>query len=95
MDVKPNVDRLHAVVTDARARKKAGYKGNDIWREDLQPSAAARARIMPILESERGRLKAQLEEVRLCSSPGGWTLPLTSRSLINGIEHSKLRCRLM
>lgn len=65
MDVKPNVDRLHTVITDARARKKAGYTGKDVWREDLQPSAAARARIMPILESERDRLKAQLQEVHL------------------------------
>jgi hypothetical protein len=64
MDVKPNVDRLHAVITDARARKKAGYSGNDIWREDVLPSAATRARIIPLLQTERDRLKAQLEAVR-------------------------------
>ncbi|KAI0825556.1 hypothetical protein BC629DRAFT_1586459 [Irpex lacteus] len=63
MDVKPNVDKLHAVVTEARARKKAGYTGKDIWREDVQPSAAARARIIPILEAERDRLRVQLEEL--------------------------------
>ena len=65
MDVKPNVDTLHAVVTEARARKKAGYTGKDVWREDIQPSAAVRARIIPILEAEKERLKAQLEEVRI------------------------------
>ncbi|KAI0690309.1 hypothetical protein BC835DRAFT_1365226 [Cytidiella melzeri] len=63
MDVKPNVDKLHAVITEAKERKKAVYTGKDVWREDVQPSAAARARIMPILESERDRLKAQLEEL--------------------------------
>ncbi|KAI0343017.1 hypothetical protein BDW22DRAFT_1419756 [Trametopsis cervina] len=63
MEVKPNVDRLHAVIMDARARKKAGYTGKDIWREELLPSAAARARIIPTLKSERDRLKAQLEEL--------------------------------
>ncbi len=77
MDVKPNVDKLHAVVTEARARKKAGYTGKDIWREDVQPSAAARARIIPILEAERDRLRVQLEEVRLLRSVAYVEQPLT------------------
>ena len=61
--MKNNIDRLHAVVTEARARKRAGYEGKDIWKEDLQPGAAARAQIMPLLVEEREWLKAQLEEV--------------------------------
>lgn len=63
LDAKPNIDRLHAVVTEARSKKQAGYTGNDVWREDLHPSAAARAQIIPLLEEERERLKSQLAEV--------------------------------
>ena len=61
--MKPNLDRLHAVVTEARQRKAEGYTGKDIWKEDLKPDAAVRAKIVPLLEDERDRLKAQLEEV--------------------------------
>lgn len=61
--MKPNLDRLHAVVTEARQRKEEGYTGKDVWKEDLKPDAAVRARIVPLLEEERDRLKAQLETV--------------------------------
>jgi len=61
--VKENLDKLHAVVTEARARKQTGYDGKDVWKEDLQPRAAVRARTVPLLEKERDRLKAQLEEL--------------------------------
>lgn len=67
LDVKPNIDRLHAVVMEARARKQAGYTGKDVWTENLHPSAAARAQIVPLLVDERDRLKAQLAEVRRVS----------------------------
>lgn len=67
--MKPNLDRLHAVVTEARRRRSEGYTGKDIWREDLKPAAAARAQIVPLLEEERDKLKAQLEEVRLRRVP--------------------------
>lgn len=63
LDVKPNIDRLHAVVTEARARKQAGYEGKDVWKEELDPGAAARAQILPLLVTEKERLKAQLDEV--------------------------------
>ena len=35
----------------------------DIWREDLHPRAATRARTIPLLERERERLLAELQEV--------------------------------
>ncbi|KAL7280713.1 hypothetical protein PYCCODRAFT_1406138 [Trametes coccinea BRFM310] len=62
-NVKENLDNLHAVVTAARARKQAGYDGKDVWREDLQPRAAVRARTIPLLEKERDRLRAQLSQL--------------------------------
>ena len=62
--MKLNVDRLHAVITEAKERQKEGYTGKDVWKEDLKPDAATRARIVPLLEEERERLKTQLEEVR-------------------------------
>ena len=62
-NVKENLDNLHAVVTAARARKQAGYDGKDVWREDLQPRAAVRARTIPLLEQERERLRAELAQV--------------------------------
>ncbi|KAH9928799.1 hypothetical protein B0H21DRAFT_700275 [Amylocystis lapponica] len=60
LHVKENLDRLHAVVTEARARKKTGYDGQDVWREDLRPNSAVWARTVPLLERERDRLKAEL-----------------------------------
>ncbi|KAH9942029.1 hypothetical protein B0H21DRAFT_869144 [Amylocystis lapponica] len=58
--VKENLDRLHAMVTEARVRKKTGYDGQDVWREDLRPNAAVWARTVPVLEKERDRLRAEL-----------------------------------
>ncbi|KAI0782661.1 hypothetical protein C8Q75DRAFT_499475 [Abortiporus biennis] len=62
-NVKDNLDKLHAVVTEARARKQTNYEGKDIWRPDLEPKAAVRARTIPVLEKERDRLKQQLAEL--------------------------------
>ncbi|KAK7687325.1 hypothetical protein QCA50_009831 [Cerrena zonata] len=64
-NVKENVDKLHAVVTDARARKQVDddYDGKDLWKEDLPPRAAVRAKTVPLLQQERDRLKAELEEL--------------------------------
>ncbi|TCD65454.1 hypothetical protein EIP91_002668 [Steccherinum ochraceum] len=63
--VKDNLDKLHAVVTEAKKRKRAGdaYEGQDLWRENLQPRAAARARTIPLLEKEKDRLQAMLAEL--------------------------------
>ncbi|KAM5544318.1 hypothetical protein V8D89_001978 [Ganoderma adspersum] len=62
-NVKENLDNLHAVVTAARARKQADYDSKDVWREDLQPRAAVRARTIPLLEHERDRLRAELTQL--------------------------------
>ncbi|KAI1788172.1 hypothetical protein LXA43DRAFT_1026565 [Ganoderma leucocontextum] len=62
-NVKENLDNLHAVVTAARARKQAVYDSKDVWREDLQPRAAVRARTIPLLEQERDRLRAELAQL--------------------------------
>jgi hypothetical protein len=63
-DLKHNIDILHAVVTEARSRKQSGLIGNDVWREDLSPKAAVRARTVPLLEKEAMRLRATLDEVQ-------------------------------
>ncbi|PSR74069.1 hypothetical protein PHLCEN_2v10141 [Hermanssonia centrifuga] len=81
LDAKPNIDRLHAVVTEARAKKQAGYTGSDIWREDLHPSAAARAQIIPLLEEERERLKSQLAEAGKNSDQVIYQLDRRNRAL--------------
>ncbi|KAH9988893.1 hypothetical protein BJV77DRAFT_722323 [Russula vinacea] len=69
-DVQKNVDILHQVVTDARARRQrgetadgGGSTGVDSWRADLQPRAAVRARTIPVLERERDLLRARLAEM--------------------------------
>ena len=62
-NVKENLDNLHAVVTAARVRKQTEYNGKDVWREDLQPRAAVRARTIPVLEKERDRLRTELAQV--------------------------------
>jgi len=73
-NLQHNIDILHAVVTEARARKQLQQQqgdetgkdvevGKDVWREDLQPRAAVRARTIPLLENEAARLRATLEEM--------------------------------
>ncbi|KAF8494446.1 hypothetical protein F5888DRAFT_659999 [Russula emetica] len=70
-DVQKNVDILHQVVTEARARRQRGETGSavgggtgtDTWRADLQPRAAVRARTIPALERERDSLRARLAEM--------------------------------
>ncbi|EPT01287.1 hypothetical protein FOMPIDRAFT_1023371 [Fomitopsis schrenkii] len=62
-NVRENLDSLHAVVTEARARKQAGYDGHDVWREDLHPGAAVRARTIPVLEKECERLRGELQSL--------------------------------
>ncbi|KAI0316185.1 hypothetical protein OF83DRAFT_1173143 [Amylostereum chailletii] len=58
--VQERLDRMHAVVTEARARHQSGEVRADVWREDLDPRTAVRARTIPVLESEADRLRAQL-----------------------------------
>jgi len=67
-DVQKNVDILHQVVTEARARRQRGETGDgstrvDGWRSDLQPRAAVRARTIPALVRERDSLRARLAEM--------------------------------
>ncbi|KAH9964967.1 hypothetical protein BC827DRAFT_1126987 [Russula dissimulans] len=65
-DVQKNVDTLHQVVTEARARRQrdgGSVPGKDGWRPDLQPRAAVRARTIPALERERDSLRARLAEM--------------------------------
>ncbi|KAG6827208.1 hypothetical protein H0H92_012792 [Tricholoma furcatifolium] len=61
--VQDNIDILHRVVNEAKDRKARGENGNNVWREDLDPRAAACARTVPILESEAARLRAALAEI--------------------------------
>lgn len=62
-NLKQCIDDLHAAVVDAKLRKQRGEVRSDIWREDLHPRAATRARTVPLLENERERLLAELQEV--------------------------------
>jgi len=67
-DVQKNVDIMHQVVTEARARRHRRETatpgtGSDIWRAGLQPRAAVRARTIPTLERERDALRARLAEM--------------------------------
>lgn len=61
-----NIDILHKVVTDGRARKQAIASGRpvedrkDLWREGLQPRNVVRARTVPVLEKEGERLRREL-----------------------------------
>lgn len=65
--VRENINALHAVVTEARARKERGeLDGKDVWREDLDPRAAVRARTVLVLQAEVEQLRASLKKV--CTS---------------------------
>jgi len=63
VNLKQSIDDLHAAVVDAKLRKQRGEVRTDVWREDLHPRAATRARTVPLLERERERLLAELQEV--------------------------------
>lgn len=64
-NARENIDILHAVVTEARERQKAGGQpGSDTWRPNLAPRTAVRARTIPILRQEKAALEAQLAQVR-------------------------------
>ncbi|KAI6101333.1 hypothetical protein F5141DRAFT_1138565 [Pisolithus sp. B1] len=63
-NVRENINTLHAVVTEARARKQRGeVDRKDLWREDLDPRAAVRARTVPVLQAECERLKETLQQL--------------------------------
>ncbi|KIJ65118.1 hypothetical protein HYDPIDRAFT_111015 [Hydnomerulius pinastri MD-312] len=63
-NVKDNINILHAVVTEARARRQRGEtNAKDLWRENLEPRTAVRARTVPALELELERLKATLKSL--------------------------------
>jgi hypothetical protein len=87
-DVPKNLDTLHQVVTEARARRQQQQRGEsdagggrDIWRADLQPRVAVRARTVPALEHERDLLRARLADVRISfPSPPPSLLPPVRRS---------------
>ena len=65
-DVRERINILHNAVTDARMRKQRGETGGkDIWREDLEPHAAVRAKTVPVLEAEVERLKETLKNASL------------------------------
>lgn len=93
-DVEQNLNNLHAVVTEARARKQTGYDGKDVWSENLHPGAAVRARTIPLLEAEKKRLQAQLADVRLSfkfsRKFGLMDMPISS---IQPIANYKTRCK--
>ena len=59
--MRDSINVPDGVVTDARARKQRGeMEGKDVWKEALEPRTAARARTIPVLESEVDKLKATL-----------------------------------
>lgn len=67
VNLKQCIDDLHAAVVEAKLRKQKGEVRPDIWKEDLHPRAATRARTVPLLEKERERLLAELQEVLFSS----------------------------
>ncbi|KAG6332660.1 hypothetical protein ID866_6428 [Astraeus odoratus] len=63
-NVRENINTLHSVVTDARARKQRGdIHRKDLWKENLDPRAAVRARSVPLLQAETDRLRATLKKL--------------------------------
>lgn len=58
--VRENIDILHKIVTEAKARKDVT---KDTWRGDLQPEGAVCARTIPVLEAEAAQLEETLARV--------------------------------
>ncbi|KAJ3755572.1 hypothetical protein F5878DRAFT_620270 [Lentinula raphanica] len=63
--LRENIDTLHALVTEAKERKKAGAPpGKDTWRENLDARSAMAARTVPVLEQEAKRLRETLASLK-------------------------------
>ncbi|OJA11967.1 hypothetical protein AZE42_07244 [Rhizopogon vesiculosus] len=61
-NVRDSINTLHTVVSEARARKQRGeVDGKDVWKENLAPRAAVRARTVRVMEPEVEHLRAQLK----------------------------------
>jgi len=55
---------FHQTIVEARARKTADPETvKDVWKENIDPKTAVRARLVPVLQSERDRLRAVLADV--------------------------------
>jgi hypothetical protein len=55
---------------EAKQRLAAGgYEGKDVWRDNIAPRDAVRARTIPLLEAERERLQNELAEVPIAKLP--------------------------
>jgi len=64
-NVQENIDTLHQVINDGKARKEQGTVGNDVWQENLEPRSAIAARTVPVLKREAERLKELIAEVSI------------------------------
>ncbi|KAJ7507825.1 hypothetical protein B0H11DRAFT_1968817 [Mycena galericulata] len=62
-ELKKNVDILDKVVSEARARRKSGEIGPNVWTENLQPRSGVRGRGIPILEAQAKRLGDSLAKL--------------------------------
>ena len=62
--VNEGINELAIVSKEAKHRLLTGeYDGKDVWRENIAPRDAVRARTIPLLEAERDRLQRELVEV--------------------------------
>ncbi|KAL0955124.1 hypothetical protein HGRIS_004037 [Hohenbuehelia grisea] len=61
-DAQANIDLLHAIVNEAKARKLDPDQRLDVWQEDLEPHSAVCARTIPVLEAEAKRLRQLIAE---------------------------------
>ena len=65
-NARENIDKLHAVVMEARERKERGEPpGPDAWRPNLESRNAVRARTIPVLREEKAKLEERLAEVSI------------------------------
>ena len=70
-DAKDNIDKMHAVVIEAKEREKAGQlPGPDTWRPNLEPRTAVRARTIPLLRNAKAELEERLAAVRFNAVAG-------------------------
>lgn len=72
-NVRENINTLHAVVTEAKNRKQRGEVDRpDLWKGDLDPRAAVRARTIPTLQAEAERLREALKKACMSPHRGLW-----------------------
>ncbi|KAF9074940.1 hypothetical protein BDP27DRAFT_1287102 [Rhodocollybia butyracea] len=95
-NLRENIDILHAIVTEAKERKKAGIPPvDDSWREGLDTRTAVCARTVPVLEQEAKRLRESLSTASFRLESSNSEIELEIRANTQAADDADARSALL